>query len=63
VSGNDEAAKTQVAGLLQEFGWPRERIIDLGDIAAARGQELYVAFWIRLMNAVGSPTFNIHVTH
>jgi predicted dinucleotide-binding enzyme len=63
VSGNDDAAKDEVAGLLQEFGWPRERIVDLGDITAARGQELYVALWIRLMNAVGSPTFNIHVTH
>jgi 8-hydroxy-5-deazaflavin:NADPH oxidoreductase len=63
MSGNDDAAKDEVAGLLQEFGWPRERIIDLGDVTAARGQELYVALWIRLMNAVGSPTFNIHVTH
>jgi predicted dinucleotide-binding enzyme len=61
VSGNDDAAKDEVAGLLQEFGWPRERIVDLGDITAARGQELYVALWIRLMSAVGSPTFNIRV--
>ena len=59
--GNDAAAKARVAELLQELGWPRERIVDLGDITAARGQELYVAFWLRLMNAVGSPTFNIHV--
>jgi predicted dinucleotide-binding enzyme len=59
--GNDAAAKARVAELLQELGWPHERIVDLGDITAARGQELYVAFWIRLMNAVGSPTFNIHV--
>jgi predicted dinucleotide-binding enzyme len=63
LSGNDEAAKDEVALLLQDFGWPRERIVDLGDITAARGQELYVALWIRLMNTVGSPTFNIRVTH
>ena len=62
VSGNDDDAKAEVAELLQSFGWPRERIVDLGDITGARGQELYVALWIRLMNvAVGSPTFNIHV--
>ncbi len=61
MSGNDEAAKAQVAELLQEFGWPRERIIDLGDITGARGQELYVALWIRLMSAVGDARFNIHV--
>ena len=62
VSGNDEAAKAQVVELLESFGWPRERIVDLGDITGARGQELYVALWIRLMSAVGTPTFNIHVT-
>ena len=61
VSGNDEAAKAQVAELLQSFGWPADRIVDLGDITGARGQELYVALWIRLMNVMDGPTFNIHV--
>ena len=32
VSGNDEEAKAQVAELLQSFGWPADRILDLGDI-------------------------------
>jgi 8-hydroxy-5-deazaflavin:NADPH oxidoreductase len=63
VSGNDDAAKAQVAELLQSFGWPPNRIVDLGDITGARGQELYVGLWIRLMNVVGGPTFNIHVAH
>jgi len=61
ISGNDAAAKAQVADLLQSFGWPAERILDLGDITGARGQELYVALWVRLMGAVESPAFNIHV--
>jgi len=61
VSGNDDAAKAQVTELLETFGWPAERIVDLGDITAARGQELYVAFWIRLMGTVGDARFNIHV--
>ncbi len=61
VSGNDEAAKEQVMELLQDFGWPAERIVDLGDITGARGQELYVALWVRLMNTVDTPAFNIHV--
>ena len=60
--GNDEAAKAQVAELLREIGWPGKRIVDLGDVTAARGQELYVALWLRLMSALG-PTFNIHVAH
>ena len=61
LSGNDDSAKAQVVELLESFGWPSERIVDLGDITGARGQELYVALWIRLMSTGGSPRFNIHV--
>ena len=61
VSGNDAAAKAQVAELLQSFGWPSERIVDLGDITGARGQELYVALWVRLMGVAGGPEFNIRL--
>jgi 8-hydroxy-5-deazaflavin:NADPH oxidoreductase len=61
MSGNDEQAKAQVAELLQSFGWPAERIHDLGDITGARAQELYVALWVRLMGVVGSADFNIRV--
>jgi len=63
VCGNDEDAKTQVVWLLQGFGWPAERIVDLGDITAARGQELYLALWLRLMSTAGGAAFNIHVAH
>jgi predicted dinucleotide-binding enzyme len=58
--GNDDGAKAQVSELLQGFGWPAERIVDLGDISAARGQEMYLPLWLRLMGAVG-PQFNIRV--
>jgi predicted dinucleotide-binding enzyme len=61
LSGNDDQAKAQVAELLQSFGWPPEHILDLGDITAARAQELYVALWVRLMGVVGSADFNIRV--
>jgi len=61
VSGNDDEAKARVVELLESFGWPAERILDLGDITAARGQELYVALWVRLMGVAGGPTFNIHL--
>jgi 8-hydroxy-5-deazaflavin:NADPH oxidoreductase len=59
--GDDEEAKGQVTELLQSFGWPADRILDLGDITAARAQELYVALWLRLMGVAGSATFNIHL--
>jgi predicted dinucleotide-binding enzyme len=58
--GNDADAKASVSELLQSFGWPAERIVDLGDITSARGPEMYLPLWLRLMGAVG-PQFNIHV--
>jgi 8-hydroxy-5-deazaflavin:NADPH oxidoreductase len=63
VCGNDSAAKGQAVELLTSFGWPPERIIDLGDITNARGTELYVALWIRLMGSLGTPHFNISLNH
>ena len=60
--GNDDDAKAQVSEVLQSFGWPPERIVDLGDITAARGTEMYLPLWLRLMGAVG-PQFNIRVVH
>ena len=39
VCGEDSDAKAQVAGVLREFGWPTERIVDLGGISAARGTD------------------------
>ena len=61
VCGNEAEAKTQVGELLQSFGWPADKIIDLGDISNARGTEMYLPLWIRLMGALGTPQFNIAV--
>jgi hypothetical protein len=61
VAGNDPEAKRQVAELLQSFGWPASHILDLGDISAARGTEMYITLWLRLWGVVGSADFNIRV--
>ena len=61
VCGNDEDAKAEVRELLQTFGWPGERINDLGDITAARGTEMYLPLWIRLANVAESANFNIKI--
>ncbi len=64
ICGNDEDAKAQVtSGILHSFGWPADRIHDLGDITGARAMEMYLPIWLRLMGVVGSPTFNIRVVH
>ena len=59
--GEDAEAKRQVSELLESFGWAAERIRDLGGIDAARGAEMYVAFWLRLWGALGTGHFNIAV--
>jgi predicted dinucleotide-binding enzyme len=60
VCGNDAAAKAQVTEILSGwFGW--KHVVDLGDLTAARGQEMFVIFWVRLYGALKSPMFNVHV--
>lgn len=59
VSGNDEDAKSTVKELLREFGW--DNPIDLGDITSARGAEMLLPIWLRLMVAFKSPSFNFHI--
>jgi hypothetical protein len=61
VCGNDEAAKGEVKQLLESFGWPSGRIVDLGDLSSARGTEMYLPLWLRLWGAVGTGHFNIKV--
>ena len=61
MSGNDADAKEAVAELLAGFGWPADDIVDLGDLSTARGTEMYLPLWLRLMAALGTPAFNIKV--
>jgi 8-hydroxy-5-deazaflavin:NADPH oxidoreductase len=59
VCGNDDDAKARVTSLLGELGWPAPRIVDLGDLTAARGTEMYVMLWVRLWRTLDTPNFNI----
>ena len=61
VCGDDETAKRQVTELLRSFGWPDDAVVDLGGIAQARGTEMYLALWVRLMGALGTPQFNVAI--
>ncbi|GAA0597067.1 NADPH-dependent F420 reductase [Streptomyces crystallinus] len=61
LSGDDEDAKKAVAALLVSFGWPRSSIVDLGDITSARGVEMMLPVWLRLMAALGHTDFNFHI--
>lgn len=61
VCGEDAGAKEEVEELLGGFGWPAERIVDLGGIAAARGTEMYLPLWLCLMGSLGTADFNIQI--
>lgn len=51
--GNDDGAKAEVRQLLETFGWPPADLLDLGDIAGARGMEMYLPIWLRQATGTG----------
>lgn len=59
ICGNDAGAKSQVSDLLRSFGW--RTIVDLGDITGARGAEMLLPIWLRLMGTFKTATFNFHI--
>lgn len=59
VSGNDAQAKAKVTELLKTIGW--RHIIDLGDITTARGVEMVLPIWVRMMGALQTPMFNFKI--
>ena len=59
LAGDDNAAKADVVGLLGEFGW--EAPIDMGALAAARGLEGMMPFWLRMWGVNGSANFNYRI--
>jgi predicted dinucleotide-binding enzyme len=61
VSGDDAEAKQFVTGMLESFGWPAQSVVDLGGIETARGVEMYLVLWISMMQAGGTPDFNVNV--
>jgi predicted dinucleotide-binding enzyme len=63
ICGNDEAAKTKVKDILNQFGWPAKNIIDLGDITGARATESMLPIWLRVMGVTKSGVFNFNLVH
>ena len=63
IAGDDPAAKEVVVSLLADLGWRAEQILDLGDLTAARATEAYLLLWGRVMQALGTPHFNIRLVH
>ena len=62
IADEDADAKATVVGMLHQFGWPEEAIIDLGGIQAARATEMYMPLYFTLHDVLGTFDFNIAVT-
>jgi 8-hydroxy-5-deazaflavin:NADPH oxidoreductase len=57
VAGNDPAARQTATSLAADLGWTD--VFDLGDLTAARGLEMYLPLWVRILAQLGRPHFNI----
>jgi predicted dinucleotide-binding enzyme len=56
-AGDDADARQQVAGLLRELGW--QDVVELDGLHNARGLEMWLPLWVRLMGALGTAEFNL----
>jgi hypothetical protein len=61
ISGDDAGAKSEASELLESFGWPPSRIVDLGGIVTARGAEMFVLHWVSMRQALQTADFNIAI--
>lgn len=60
ISGNNFLAKQIVTDILKDlFKW--KEVIDLGDITAARSQEMLLPLWLRLYEKMGHASFNFNI--
>jgi 8-hydroxy-5-deazaflavin:NADPH oxidoreductase len=59
VAGNDVTARQTAASLAADLGWTD--VLDLGDLTAARGLEMYLPLWVRIFAQIGRAEFNIKV--
>jgi len=59
LSGNDAGAKQRVTEILRSYGW--KNVVDLGDISTARGAEMMLPMWVRLMGVLQTPLFNFKI--
>jgi len=59
LAGDDAAARETVRALLAELGWVD--IVEFPGLDAARGLEMWLPLWVRLMGALGTAEFNLRL--
>ncbi|HET9859873.1 MAG TPA: NAD(P)-binding domain-containing protein [Nocardioidaceae bacterium] len=59
LAGDDAEARALVAELLRALGW--RDIIEFEQLSAARGMEMWLPLWVRLMGQLGTADFNLRI--
>jgi predicted dinucleotide-binding enzyme len=59
LAGDDPIARETVRELLRELGWVD--IVEFPTLDAARGLEMWLPLWVRLMGALGTAEFNLRL--
>jgi hypothetical protein len=57
LAGDDASARDVVRGLLTDLGW--SDIVEFEALSAARGLEMWLPLWVRLMQNLGTAHFNM----
>jgi len=57
LAGDDVSARVVVRGLLTDLGWTD--IVEFDALSAARGLEMWLPMWVRLMQKLGTAHFNL----
>ena len=56
-AADDAEARALVVGLLQQLGW--RDVVEFEELSAARGLEMWLPLWVRLMGRLGTAEFNL----
>jgi len=59
LAGDDPLAREAVRELLRDLGWVD--VIEFPTLDGARGMEMWVALWVRLMSNLGTADFNLRL--
>lgn len=59
LAGDDPLARESVRALLADLGW--SDIVEFPTLDGARGMEMWLGLWIRLMGALGTADFNLRL--
>jgi predicted dinucleotide-binding enzyme len=59
LAGDDADARALVRELLVQAGW--RDVVEFDSLTAARGLEMWLPLWVRLMGTLGTPAFNVKI--